>query len=222
MTDYPSGIYALAEPERLAIRTWDPVNDWNNSSMTNGTLYCIPERKANGWQYVNPRRDYHNDVRLNLTATNVVEVRAAYTNFSQGIARLCVLPEYFPGEVRAEYNGLALFVEVTRSGGDVQFTAYRHVSAAADGTTNISSTVSSAYVPGQAVSMEIGSTNLQVYYGVDCPINVPHGLTNIVNVFSHGVYPHYEFLNASNTASAVVQMNQLRCQPLASFAVPSE
>lgn len=64
MTDYPSGIYALAEPERLAIRTWDPTNDWYNSYMTNGTLHCIPESKANGWQCVNPRRDYHNDVKF--------------------------------------------------------------------------------------------------------------------------------------------------------------
>ena len=86
-------LYALAEPERLAIRTWNPGNDWENSYMTNGTLYCIPERKANGWQCVNPRRDYQNDVRMNLAATNVMEVRAAYANFSQGIARLCALPE---------------------------------------------------------------------------------------------------------------------------------
>ena len=111
MTDYPSGIYALAEPERLAIRTWDPANDWENSYMTNGTLHCIPEKKANGWQCVNPRRDYQNDVRLNLTASNVVEIRAAYTNFTQGIAKICALPEYFPGEIKGEYTEQALYGE---------------------------------------------------------------------------------------------------------------
>jgi len=165
VTQAPSGIYALAEPERLVILTWDPTNDWYNSYMTNGTLYCIPESKANGWQCVNPSRDYHNDVRMGLTASNVVEIRAAYTNFTQGIAKICVLPEYLPGEVRNEYQGLSLFVELVRSGGDVQFTAYRHESVSADGTTNLSSTVSSAYVAGQGVSMEIGTTNMQVYYG---------------------------------------------------------
>ena len=35
MTDYPSGIYTLAEPERLAIRRWNLSDDWVNSYMTN-------------------------------------------------------------------------------------------------------------------------------------------------------------------------------------------
>ena len=171
---------------------------------------------------MSPRRDYQDDVRLNLTATNVVEVRAAYTNFTQGIAKICVLPEYLPGEVRNEYQGLSLFVELARSGGDVQFTAYRHDSVSAEGTTNISSTVYSSYVAGQGVSMELGTTTMQVYYGTSLVIDAPHGLTNTVDLFAHGVYPHYEFRNATNTTTAVVQMNNLRCQPLASFAVPSE
>ena len=102
---------ALAEPERLAIRRWNPSDDWVNSYMTNGTLRCIPERMNNGWQCVNPRRDYQNDVRLNLTASNVVEIRAAYTNFTQGIAKICALPEYFPGEIKGEYTEQALYGE---------------------------------------------------------------------------------------------------------------
>ncbi len=216
MADYPSGIYALAEPERLAIRTWDPVNDWNNSSMTNGTLYCIPERKANGWQYVNPRRDYHNDVRLNLTATNVVEVRAAYTNFSQGIAKICALPEYFPGETFNEYQGSALYVEMSRNGTNLQMAALRQFSAGLGGRVTIGSN-SVTYVEGQAVSLQVSAETLKVYYGTDCPINVSHGLTNAVEVYANGVHPHYEFLNASNTTTATVQMNALKCRARAGF-----
>ena len=86
LSSYPSGIYTLAMPEKLSIRTWDAENDLNNSYMTNDTLFCIPKREANGWQCVNPRRDYHNDVRLPLTPANVVEIRVAYSNFTQGIA----------------------------------------------------------------------------------------------------------------------------------------
>ena len=216
MTDYPSGIYALAEPERLAIRTWDPVNDWNNSYMTNGTFYCIPESKANGWQCVNPRRDYHNDVRLNLTATNVVEVRAAYTNFSQGIAKICALPEYFPGETFNEYQGSALYVEMSRNGTNLQMAALRQFSAGLGGRVTIGSN-SVTYVEGREVSLQVSAETLKVYYGTDCPINVSHGLTNAVEVYANGVHPHYEFLNASNTTTATVQMNALRCRTRASF-----
>ena len=125
MTDYPPGIYTLAEPERLAIRRWNLSDDWVNSYMTNDTLYCIPEHVTNGWQCVNPRRDYQNDVRLNLTATNVVEIRAAYTNFMQGIAKICALPEYFPGETFSEYQGSALYVEMSRNGTNLQIAALR-------------------------------------------------------------------------------------------------
>ena len=217
MTDYLSGIYALAEPEKLAIRRWSQSDDWVNSYMTNGTLYCIPEKKANGWQCVNPRRDYQNDVRLNLTSTNVVEIRAAYTNFSQGIAKICALPEYFPGDVRNEYNGQAFFAEMKRNGANVEISAYRQYSTAEDGRTNLAATVTNAYVEGESVSLQVGSTNVQVYYGTGCVIDAPHGLTNAVEVFSHGVYPHYEFLNASNTTTAVVQMKALKCRTQSGF-----
>ncbi len=222
MTDYPSGIYALAEPERLAIRTWAPTNDWANSYMTNGTLYCIPEQTNNGWQCVNPRRDYQNDVRLNLTSTNVVEIRAAYTNFTQGIARICVLPEYFPGEIKSEYEGLALYVEASRQGTNIVLEAYRHMASGEGGLYRVGSPASVGYEPGQTITMEIGATNLQVYYGTACPIDAPHALTNITAVFANGAYPHYEFNNTSNTTTAVVQMNKLRVRASPHFTVPAE
>ena len=220
MTDYPSGIYSLAEPERLSIRTWDPTNDWYNSYMTNGTLYCIPERKTNGWQCVNPRRDYQNDVRLNLASTNVVEIRAAYTNFTQGIAKICAMPEYFPGEIKGEFTGKALYVEMTRNGGNVEIAALRHFDVGALGCTNIAPTNVSVYVNGQGVSLQVGATNLQVYYGTSNVIDAPHGLTNAIEIYSNGVYPHYEFQNSESTTDATVQMGTLRCRSLSSFTAP--
>ena len=220
MTDYPSGIYALAEPERLSIRTWDLSDDWNNSYLTNGTLYCIPEKKANGWQCVNPRRDYQNDVRMNLTATNVVEIRAAYMNFSQGIAKICALPEYFPGEIKGEYSGKALYVEMTRNAGNVELTAFRQFAVGSLGRTNLTPTNVCAYVSGQEVSLQVGATNLQVYYGISNIITIPHGLTNAVEVYAHGVYPHYEFLNSESTTNAAVQMGALQCGRLSDFTAP--
>ena len=218
MTEYPSGIYALAEPERLAIRRWNPSDDWVNSYMTNGTLRCIPERMNNGWQCVNPRRDYQNDVRLNLTASNVVEIRAAYTNFTQGIAKICALPEYFPGETFNEYQGSAVYVEMSRNGTNLQMAALRQFSAGLGGRVTIGSN-SLAYVEGQAVSLQVSAETLKVYYGTDCPINVSHGLTNAVDAYSYGVHPHYEFLNSSNTTTATVQMKALKCRGRTDFGM---
>ena len=222
MADYPSGIYALAEPERLAIRTWDSENDRENSYMTNGTLLCIPEKKANGWQCVNPRRDYHNDVRLDFTTTNVVEVRTAYANFTQGIAKICAMPEYFPGDVKEEYKGKALYVEMTRNGGNIEIAAFRHYDAGAFGRTNIAPTNVSTYVEGQGVSLQVGVTNLQVYYGASLVIDAAHGLTNAAEVYADGAYPHYEFQNSQYTTTATVQMETLHCRGLSDFAAPPE
>ena len=188
--------------------------------MTNGTLYCIPERTNNGWQCVNPRRDYQNDVRLNLTTTNVVEIRAAYTNFSQGIAKICALPEYFPGEIKGEYSGKALYVEMTRNAGNVELTAFRQFAVGSLGRTNLTPTNVCAYVSGQEVSLQVGATNLQVYYGISNIITIPHGLTNAVEVYAHGVYPHYEFLNSESTTNAAVQMGALQCGRLSDFTAP--
>ena len=67
LTNYPAGIHVLAETENLSIRTWDYTNDWNNSFVTNSTIYTIPEQKTNGWTCMNLRRDYQNDVQVNLT-----------------------------------------------------------------------------------------------------------------------------------------------------------
>ena len=220
MTDYPSGIYTLAEPERLAIRRWNQSDDWVNSYMTNGTLYCIPERKANGWQCVNPRRDYQNDVRLNLTSTNVVEIRAAYTNFAQGIAKICALPEYFPGEIKGEYAEQALYVEMVGSGGNIEFTAYRQNTG---GTrTALASPVVRSFQQEQGVLLQVGADTLVVYYGTEAIISNVHGVTGLTNIYAHGVYPHYEFLNSSNTTTATVQMKGLRSCSRARFAEPSE
>ncbi len=222
LAQYPSGIYALAVPEKLSIRTWDIENDLNNSYMTNGSLFCIPQQVVNGWQCVNPRRDYHNDVRLPMTETNVVEIRVAYSNFTQGIAKICAMPEYFPGEVKNEYNGNAFFVDIRRSGASVELAAFRHYSTAEDGRTNIATTVLSTYENGKDVVLQIGVTNLQVYYGTTKLIDAPHGLPNALNVYSNGVFPHYEFQNTPSTTTATVQMNGMKCRRLLGFEVPSE
>ena len=221
LTNYPAGIHTLAESENLSIRTWDYTNDWNNSYMTNNMLFCIPEKKANGWQCVNPRKDYHNDVRLSFTPTNVVEVRTAYSTFSQGIAKICAMPEYFPGAIFDEYQGSTLYVETSRSGGNLVMTAYRHTGAGLGGRTTLA-TCTNSYVDSRGVSMQFSTNTVHVYYGTNLVINALHGLTNVPAMFTEGVYPHYEFQNTEFTTTATVRMGALRCRRMNNFTVPSE
>ncbi len=105
-----------------------------------------------------------------------------------------------------------------RNGTNLQMAALRQFSAGLGGRVTIGSN-SLAYVEGRDVSLQISADALSVYYGTDCPINVSHGLTNAVDAYSHGVYPHYEFLNSSNTTTAVVQMKALKCRTQAGFGM---
>ena len=151
-----------------------------------------------------------------------MEIRAAYSNFTQGVGKICVVPEYFLGDIRNEYNGQALYVQMIRSGGNLQFTAYRQFSTAADGATNIFPTVTNVYIEGQGISLQVTSDVARVYYGTDLVIAAPHGFTDITNTFPNGGFAHFEFLNATNTTTAAVQMGGIRCRALSAFTVPSE
>ena len=71
----------------------------------------------------------------------------------------------------------------------------------------------------QGVTLQLGEDTLVVYYGTESIISNAHGVTGLTNVYAHGVYPHYEFLNANNTTTATVQMKALKCRAQSGFGM---
>ena len=220
LTEYPAGIHVLAEPENLSVRTWDFTNDWNNSFITNSTIYTIPEQRTNGWTFINLKRDYQNDARVSFTATNVVEVRASYDGFTNGFARICLMPEYFPGQVLDEYKGTVLYLELLRSGSSLQAICYKQTDTGTRTDLNGGSPCYFTYVPGMIVSVQVNTNTFRVYYGSAVKTSPSHGISGITNVYANGVYPHYEFHNSGTVTASRVNIGGLRCRSLSGFTAP--
>lgn len=217
-TAYPDGIEVRAETEYLNAEDYSAASRKTASFATNAHTFWIPKEWAKGGTWMCPRRNYHNGVRIAASPDHVAEARAAYSDFTDGIAKICLLPEYFPTEIYNEYEGQALYVNVERRTNDVEFIARRHdgTGARQDLQTN-----DVAYVDGQTISLQADTNTLQVFYGTNLVIDVAHGLTAFTNVYANGVCPHYEFQN-NWTTNTYVLIGGASCRQSATFGPPEE
>ncbi|NCC23175.1 MAG: hypothetical protein EOM26_12065 [Alphaproteobacteria bacterium] len=221
--DYPGGVELRAETERLSIEDYWAPSRKSGSFVTNDAAFWMPKECALGQKWgtwLNVKRDYLDDVRLPMTATNVAEVRAAYSDFIGGVGKVCLMPEYMPTEIYNEYAGKALYVEFEPSGTNVVFTAYRHLGV--NGNRVSVGSGSAGYMEGRSVSLQADTNTVRVYYGPDVLINAAHGLSDMTNVFAKGVYPHYEVQNNWNTTNAYVLVNEIVCRRLSAFTAPGD
>ena len=225
-TDYPDGGEIRAETEFLSVEDYWAPSRRTGSFATNGAAFWIPKECPLGskWgTWMNPRRDYQNDVRVPMTG-NIVEVRAAYSSFTGGIAKICILPESFPTEIYNEYAGEALYLELELTNivttPYIHFTAYRHTGI--DGSRTVIQGSTNLYVSGQLVSMQVGSANVRVYYGGTLVISNAHGVSSVTSTYADGAYPHFEVQNGWNTTNAYLLINDVLCRSLSDFAPPEE
>ena len=166
---------------------------------------------------MSPRRDYQNDVRIPLTATNIVEVRTAWRGFTSGYGKVCLLPELLTGKVYDDCTTNALYVQLERTSTNVTFTAYRHFRPGQYGRTNVAPTATRAYSDGRTVTLQISTNWLQVYYGTSSVISVAHGLTNAASLFSAGAFPHLEIQNSSSPTINSIIVDNIGCRSLPTF-----
>jgi len=217
-TGYVSGNTLLAEPEHLTTQEYWAPSRKTESYATNGAAFWIAREWAYGGTWMSPRRDYQDDVRLPASPTNVVEARAAYSNFTQGIAKICLMPELFTGEIYGDFAGDALYAEFERQGANVKFTAYRHY--AVGGGRALLQTNGAAYVEGRAVSLQASTNTVRLYYGTNLLIDASHGMTNYLAVYTNAAFPHYEFQNWGSTTNAAVVLDDVICRQLGGFTAP--
>jgi hypothetical protein len=185
---YVSGITLLSEPEYLTTQEYWAPSRKTESYATNAAAFWIAKEWAYGGTWMSPRRDYQDDVRLLASATNVVEARSAYSNLTQGVAKIVLLPESLTGEVYNDYAGPSLYVEFERQGGNVSFAAYRGYGWREE--RQKLQTNNPVYVEGELVSVQASTNSLRVYYGTDLVIDTPHSMTNFLAVYSNGAFPH--------------------------------
>jgi hypothetical protein len=169
---------------------------------------------------MNPRRDYQNGARYALGATNVVEVRAAYSDFTEGIAKICIMPDELPEEIYNKFVGQALYVECVRNGADIEFIAYRHDGV--NGNRDARGGSTNTYVASRSISLQADANTMKVYYGSELVIDTAHALTNFVVVYENGAYPHYEFQNDQSSTHAYQFFEEAVCRVLPDFLAPQE
>lgn len=225
-SQYPDGIAIRAEPEYGNIRRWT-VN-YAESFVTNGSLHWIPERVSEGGSWYNPRRNYHNDARFSLGESDVVEVQTAYSAFSNGVARTGIIPECFPGDLYYQYKAPALYLQTSNNlQGQAIFELYRHHGPWGDRVL-IGRNTQYAYVDGQTITLQVSTNACRIWYGTNVVVNQSdgngtiwlHGVTNAVQIYADGVFPHLEFLNQANQNNAAVRLDKLVLRQRAEFISP--
>jgi hypothetical protein len=229
---YPDGIAALAEPEFATLRRWSTATE-QNGYVTNNALRWIPQTISSGGSWYNPRHDYHNDVRLNLTATNVVEIQVAYSAFSNGIAKIAFMPEFFNGEIYDQHVGDAVYLQLKIrppghvAEGNLAFDVYTHHGPEGNRTWH-GYNEQFPYVDGQTVTIQMAEDICRIWYGASVIVNQQHGnapnwthsVTNAADRYAKGVYPHLEFQNESGTTSAALLLDAVLTRQLPDFTSP--
>ncbi len=223
---YPDGMAIRAEPEYGNIRRW--TSNYAESYATNGSLYWIPQKVSEGGSWYSPRRDYQKELRLALNATNVVEFQVAYSAFSNGIARVSMLPESFPGQIYDQYAGTALYLQMTNNSvGGIVFEMYKHSGPSGNRTLQ-GRNEQLAYLNGQMITFQVSTNACRIWYGTNVVVNQNdanttnwlHGITNALDLYTEGAYPHFEFLNQANQNNAAVQMDELLIRLRNGFSAP--
>jgi len=194
--------------------------------MTNSALIWIPQSVTNGGSWYGPKRDYHNDVSLDLSGETVAEVQVAYDAFSSSNfhAKIAVMPEYFTGEISNQYVGAALYLEMAyrlppeTNAGNLAFGVWRHTGP---GTREgVALNDSLVFVPGQVVSFQVSTNWCEVYYGTNLLVSQEHGLTNATVLYADGLYPHLEIKNRGASVNLTAQVGDILCRQRSSFGVP--
>ena len=131
------------------------------------------------------------------------------------------MPEYFPGQVTNEYKGDAIYAELSRSGANLQITAYRQFDAGMLGRAGIATGVVS-YIDGRGVSLQVSTNKVRAYYGTSQVFEADHGLSQITNAFRQGAFPHFEFQNKDADTASEATFGGVRCRTLSNFTAPGE
>ncbi|MDD4736441.1 MAG: hypothetical protein PHP44_10105 [Kiritimatiellae bacterium] len=206
----PDEMQLRALPDSMSVfRSWSSSR-FETTFITNNRLVVMPNDGT--WQgtWLNPTRNYQNAARMEFQASSLVNLSVNYTSFTQGVAKICFLPEDFPSEIYNGYNSPALYVEMWRSGTNIAFTSYRHNTSGQYGRDCIGPVTNyTAYADGCTVSVTVSTNALHVTYDGETVLNLNHGMSNMTNLYRYGMYPHFEFQNDGSSTHAVIGMDEI-------------
>jgi hypothetical protein len=206
----PDEMYLRAVPDKMSVyRSWSSSHS-DTTYVTNNRVVVMPSDGTWVGTWLNPTRDYQNASRMEFQAGSTVNVSVDYSEFNQGVAKICLLPELFPDEIWGYYENQALYVEMWRDSTNIAFTAYWHIESGDSGRECIGPVTNyTAYGDGCTVSVSVDSNSLLVIYDGETMLELDHGIGNITNLYRNGIYPHFEFQNDGSSTNAVIGMDEI-------------
>jgi len=206
----PDEMRLRAVPDNMSVyRSWSSSRH-ETTYITNNRVIVMPSDGT--WQgtWLNPMRNYQNASRMNFQAGSEVNIAVNYSDFNQGVAKICFLPEDFPAEVWGHYDNQALYVEMWRASTNIVFTAYHHLASGDFGRECIGQVTNyTAYADGCMVNVSITTNSLQVVYDGETMLNLNHGISSMTNLYCNGMCPHFEFQNNGSSTNAVIGMDEV-------------
>ncbi|HEY8240885.1 MAG TPA: cellulase family glycosylhydrolase, partial [Kiritimatiellia bacterium] len=164
-TGRPDLLPLLAAPERWSVNDFGGVASNENAVFQGGKVLVIPKREDWGITWLDPRRDYANDLRYSATGQAALEFRATFSRYTNGAVKLSWMPEYMPRETYWLYDAPYLFAEIRdKPGGQLLFHIFRQQKVA-DLVSCASNFVS--YTDGKCFSFQVSTQQAAIYYGTN-------------------------------------------------------
>ncbi len=216
-------------PDGMMVRSWmgdaAVYLNWSLSRDTatyvaNNRVMMVPADGGGNSTWLNARRDFQNDLRLDVSTGGVAEVRASIRDFTGGYAKIGLLPEYYSGFLYNDWDGTTLYLEMSRSGGNISFTVYR-TSGVEGARAELPGAVSVSYDNTKDVVLQISSNKVYVYYGSTPVIaNADLGVDGFPALYIDGLHPHLEYQSGAAQPQGSIMLNALKCRMLGAFAAP--
>ncbi len=218
-TNAPDGMMVRSLMGDAAVYlNWSHARD-TASYVTNGRVMFLPGDNPGDKTWLNARKDFQNDLRLDVSTGGVAEVRVALREFVNGYTKIGLMPEYYPGFLYDDWNSVALYLEMSRSGGNITFTAYR-THGVEEARTALAGPASCMYDDVSDVTVQVSSNWFVAYYGTNVVVDAAHGVTNYLAVYPNGLHPHVEY--QSGGSQSFIVLDALKCRLRDGFGPPSE
>jgi endoglucanase len=214
---HPNQLPLLAAPDHWSMQDFGRSNNCD-AYYQDGAVVVTPAKADWATTWLNPRRDFGNDLRLPAGGESFSEFRATFSRHTNGCVKLCFMPEYMPRETYWLYDRPFVFAEIRdQPGNQMLFHIFRQ-----QGVSNLVSCGSNfmPYAEGQSFSFQISSNQAAVYYGSSLVVSASHGITNFAQAYPYGLYPHLEFQNYGLITTALTRMSNVVIRTLPGFTAP--
>lgn len=215
-------------PDNMLLRAWMSdvavFRNWSgtrntSSYVTNGQAILLPGDHSGDSTWLNPRKNFQNDLRMNVVSGGVAEFRIGLRDFTSGFTKVGLMPEYFAGTLYDDWNSTAIYLQMQRDDANVKWRAYR-TQGVKEARSPLADEITVPYDNNADVIVQVSATSFRAYYGTNLIVDAAHGVTDWVHTYPEGMCPHVEYQSGAN--NAYIGLDLVKCRMLTDFTPPDE